>query len=140
MKADRVVLDTNVLISAALGPGSPPRAAIDGVRAANGVLLFSDESFDELQSRLLRPKFDPYVGRKGRLVYLAQLKAVSEWVSISGAKLGCRDPEDDKILETALMADADCLVTGYRDLLQMSSFSGIPIVNQATFLGRLGRE
>lgn len=58
MKADRVVLDTNVLISAALGPGSPPRPAIDGVRAPNGVLLFSDESFDELQSRLLRPRFE----------------------------------------------------------------------------------
>lgn len=139
MKADRVVLDTNVLISAALRPNSVPRAVIDTVSATDGVLIFSEESFHELQSRLLRPKFDPYVGRQDRMVYLAQVRAVSEWVSIAGAKLGCRDPEDDKILETALMGDADCLVTGDQDLLDMSSFGGIPIVRPATFLGLLRR-
>lgn len=134
MKADRVVVDTNVLISAALRPDSRPRAVIDTVSATNGVLIFSEESFHELQSRLLRPKFDPYVGRQDRMVYLAQVGAVSERVSITGAKLGCRDPEDDKMLETALMGDADCLVTGDHDLLEMSSVSGIPIVSPATFL------
>jgi hypothetical protein len=140
MKADRVVLDTNVLISAALRPGSVLRVVIDTVSATGGVLVFSEESFHELQSRLLRSKFDPYVRRQDRMVFLAQVRAVSEWVSITGAKLGCRDPEDDKILETALMGDADCVVTGDRDLLVMSSFSGIPIVRPATFLELLGRD
>ena len=135
MKADRVVVDTNILISAALRPGSRPRAVIDAVFAINGVLIFSEESFHELQSRLLRPKFDPYVGRQDRMVYLAQVGAVSEWVSITGAKLGCRDPEDDRILETALMGDADCLVTGDQDLLEMSSVSGIPIVEAGHLSG-----
>lgn len=134
MRVERVVVDTNVLISAALRPKGPPRAVIDMVRTANGVLLFSNDSFHELQSRLLRARFDRYVGREGRVLYLVQIKAVSEWVSITGAKLGCRDPDDDKILETALMGDADCLVTGDQDLLEMSSFSGIPIVNPAAFL------
>ena len=45
MKADRVVADTNVLISAALLPDGRPRAVVDAVRSANGVLLFSDETF-----------------------------------------------------------------------------------------------
>ena len=54
---------------------------------------------------------------------MAQLEAVSEWVSITGAKLGCRDSDDDKLLETALMGEADCLVTGDRDLLEMSPFN-----------------
>ena len=61
MKAERVVLDTNVLISAALRPQGLPRAVLDAVRAVNGVLLFSSETFDELRSRLHRPKFDRYV-------------------------------------------------------------------------------
>jgi len=43
---------------------------------------------------------------------LAQLEAVSEWVPVAGAKLGCRDPDDDELLETALMGAAGCLVTG----------------------------
>ena len=98
------------------------------------MLLFSDETFDELRTRLLLPKFDRYVGREGRTVYLAQLEAVSEWVPIAGAKLGCRDRDDDKLLETALMGAADCLVTGDGDLLEMSPFQNIPIPTPAGFL------
>ena len=112
MKAERVVLDTNVLISAALRRDGRPRAVVDTVREERGVLLFSDETFEELQTRLLVPKLDRHVDREGRAVYLAQLEAVSEWVPIAGAKLGCRDPDDDKLLETALMGAAHCLVTG----------------------------
>ncbi len=134
MKAERVVLDTNVLISAALSPNGAPRMVVDAVRSENGVLLFSDETFDELRSRFYRPKFDRYIGREGRAIYLAQLETVSEWVSIAGAKLGCRDPDDDKLLETALMGEADCLITGDRDLLEMSPFQAIPILTPAGFL------
>ena len=134
MKAERVVLDTNVLISAALSPRGSPRGVVAAVREARGVLLFSEQTFDELRSRFHRPKFDRYVGWQGRAVYLAQLQAVSEWVSIAGAKFGCRDPDDDKLLETALMGAADCLVTGDRDLLEMSPFQDIPIVTPAGFL------
>ena len=134
MNAERVVIDTNVLISAALRTEGSPRAAVEEVRSVNGVLLFSDETSGELRSRLFRPKFDRYVEREGRAVYLAQLEAVSEWVAITGAKLGCRDPDDDKLLETALMGEADCLVTGDRDLLEMSPFHGIPIWTPAEFL------
>ena len=137
MRADRIVADTNVLISAALRPQGPPRAVVEAVRSTNGVLLFSDETFAELRSRFHRRKFDAYVGRKVRAVWLAQLQAVSEWVSIVGAKLGCRDPDDDKLLETALMGQAECLVTGDRDLLAMSPFHGIPILTPGRFLDRM---
>ena len=70
------------------------------------------------------------------MVFLAQLMAVSERVSIVGAKLGCRDPDDDKILETALMGEADCLITGDRDLLEMSPYCGIRIVAPRDFINR----
>ena len=136
MSAERVVFDTNVLISAALLPRGTPRAALDAVRTASGVLLFSDETFQELRTRILRRKFDRYVSRSGRLLFLAQIEAVSEWVSIVGVKLGCRDPADDKLLETALMGQAGRLVTGDRDLLSMSPFQGIPIVRPADFRAR----
>lgn len=136
MKAERVVLDTNVLISAVLQPAGPPRAVVDTMRATAGVLLFSDETFDELRARLSRTKFDKYVSREGRAVYLAQLQAVSEWVSIIGAKLGCRDPNDDKLLETALMGQADCIVTGDQDILVMSPFHNIPVLSPTDFLAQ----
>lgn len=139
MRVERVVLDTNVLISAALSPSSSPRAVVEATRAANGILVFSQETFDELRTRILGPKFDGYISREGRALYVAQLEAVSERVSIDGAELGCRDPEDDMVLETALVGRANCLVTGDRDLLEMSPFRGIPIVDPAGFLARTGR-
>ena len=111
---------------------------IDAVRRENGELLFSDETFEELQTRIWRAKFDSYVSRESRAIYLAQLKTVSAWVSIAGAKMGCRDPDDDMLLETALMGDADCLITGDGDLLEMTPYQGIPILRPATFLNRLG--
>ena len=137
MKADRAVVDTNVLISAALRTEGQPRRVLDVIRHSNGVLLFSDETSRELRSRLRRPKFDRYVSQTIRAVYLAQLMAVSEWVSITNAKLGCRDPDDDKFLETALIGDADCIVTGDGDLLEMCPFHDIPILAPGDFLNRL---
>ena len=139
MRADRVVLDTNVLISAALARTGPPRRVVDLVRVGNGVLLFSDETFAELRDRILGSKFDRYVGRESRAAFVALLAAVAKWVPIAGASLGCRDPTDDKILETALMGRADHLVTGDGDLLAMSPFHGIPIITPARFLALHGQ-
>ena len=136
MRAERVVVDTNVLISAALRRHGAPRAALEAIRAAGGSLLFSDETIEELKTCIQRPKFDRYVSREDRALYVAQLEAVAEWVSIVGAKLGCRDPEDDKLLETALMGSASCIVTGDEDLLTMSPFQGIPLVRPADFRDR----
>ena len=56
-----------------------------------------------------RPKFDNYVNQEGRAAYLAQLETISEWVSTSGATLECRDPDDDKLLETALTGKSGLL-------------------------------
>ena len=133
MRIDRVVVDTNVLISAVLRPRGAPRAVVEATRAAGGSLLFSDETIEELRTRIQRPKFDRYVSREDRAVYVAQLEAVAEWVSIAGAKLGCRDLDDDKLLETALMGRASCIVSGDEDLLTMSPFHGIPVVKPADF-------
>ena len=93
-----------------------------------------------LRSCLRRPKFDRYVSQTIRADYLAQLMAVSEWVSITSAKLGCRDSEDDKFLETALIGDAECIVTGDGDLLEMCPFHGIPILTPADFVNRMESE
>lgn len=135
MRVERVVVDTNVLVSAALNPGGAPRAVVETVGSVNERLLFCRETFDELQTRLLRPKFDRYARREDRALYLAWLETISGWVSIRGAALGCRDPDDDKLLETALMGEAGCLVTGDSDLLAMSPFRGISILQPADFLG-----
>lgn len=134
MTPDRTVVDTNVLIAAALRPRSTPRAAVDALVGANARLLFSSETLEEMLRSMFREKFDRYITRADRAQFLAQILDVFQFVWISGARMGCRDPEDDKILETALMGDAECIGTGDRDLLVMSAFRGIPIVTPREFL------
>jgi predicted nucleic acid-binding protein len=52
MTAERFVVDTNVLISAALRETSTPRAILRRIEDCGGTLLFSDETFEELRTRL----------------------------------------------------------------------------------------
>ncbi len=88
-----------------------------------------------MRIRLHYSKFGKYISRDGRSVYLAQLEAVSERVWIVGGRLGCRDPEDDKLLETALMGEVDCIATRDQDLQVISPFHDIPILGRTDFLG-----
>ena len=137
MTADRVVLDTNVLIRAALVASGTPFAVLTHV-VETGVLLFSDETFEEVATRLMRPKFDRYVSESTRQAFLVDLAAVAEWTAITGALHVCRDPDDDKLLETAIAGRADCLVTGDSDLLEQHPFRGLSILAPAEFLGSIG--
>lgn len=134
MRAERLVFDTNVLIAAALAPGGVPHTALKDVARRSGPLLFSEPTYEDLRSRLFRVRFDRWVSRRDREALLAQIEMISHFVWISGAPMGCRDPDDDKVLETALMGDAECVVTGDNDLLVMSPFRGIPILTPAEFL------
>ena len=137
MTVERIVVDTNVLISAALRPSGTPRAVVDTIRQCGGVLLFANETIKEMHSRLFRAKFDRYVSRTNRTQFLIQLLGVCERVSITGAKLGCPDPNDDKFLETAMVGEAECLITGDRHLLDMTPYRGVPILTPAAFLNSL---
>ena len=97
-------------------------------------MLFCRETLEELSTKLKRRKFVRYLDESERGAYLSQIESVAEWVAISGARMGCRDPDDDKFLETALEGGADCLITGDWDLLEMSPFRDIPILSPAGFL------
>lgn len=134
MKVRRAVVDTNVLISAALRSQGIPRTALNVLQAAEVSLLFCEETFEELSTTLRYRKFARYLQENRRKAYLVQIADVAEWVTISGARMGCRDPDDDKFLETAFVGGADCLITGDRDLLEMSTFKGIPVLTPAGFL------
>lgn len=132
MRVERVVLDTNILVSAVLTPGRP-FVVLEWV-LANGTLIFSDPTFDELATRLGKSKFDRYISQQRRRELLADLEAAAEWTSISGALQACRDADDDKFLETAIAAQADCIVSGDGDVLVLDPFEGIRILTAAAFL------
>jgi putative PIN family toxin of toxin-antitoxin system len=139
MKAERCIVDTNVLISALLQPSGRTAEVLNAIRAAGGVLIFSDETFAELASRSMRPKFDRYVDQALRHRFLSDMASVGEWVTITNVRRACRDPDDDKFLETAVNGEADCIVTGDADLLALDPFEGVAILTPRAFLEQVAR-
>jgi len=131
----RCIVDTNVLVSAVVLSDSVPRRAVKKV-LHHGILLLSDATSMELREVLSREKFDRYVSRKERAVFLAQLAGASEAIPIIQLVRECRDPDDDKFLEVALNGRADVIITGDADLLAMHPWRGIAIVSAAEYLRR----
>lgn len=140
MKVDRLVLDTNVLISAALSSSGAPSLLLDTLHRTRAVLVFSDPTMAELTSRLMRAKFDLYVDRDTRLRFLAEIDAVAEFVGISGAPMGCRDRSDDQFLETALAGNCRLVASGDRDLLEMHPWHNVQILRPAQVLEALSES
>ena len=134
MKVDRLVVDTNVLISAALSSAGAPAKLLDQLQIARTALVFSEPTMAELATRLLRTKFDRYVDRDTRIRFLAEIDAVAEFVGISGAPMGCRDRSDDIFLETALTADCRLIISGDQDLLTLDPWRDIRILSAAEAL------
>ena len=115
----RVVLDTNIWLSAAISKSGAPAQVVRKVLQI-GVPVFSKATFAELEARLWKPKFDRYLSLESRRAILHDANAVAHWVDIPAelaAKTYSRDPDDDKFIHTALAASAAWLVTGDQDLL-----------------------
>jgi len=131
----RCVVDTNVLVSAAAFPYSIPRQTLRQA-LRQGVLLLSEATAKELTEVLSRPKFDRYISRDERVLFVAQLESVAELIPIIQLIRECRDPKDDKFLEVALNGRADAIITGDADLLGMNPWRGVVILSPTQFLDR----
>ncbi len=128
----RIVLDTNVLISAILFPGGPPeqvlRLAIEGrVELVTSATLLTE------YARVLTEKFahseSQASERVRRIVSIAEIVKPQERVEEIA-----EDPEDDRVLEAALAAEAQIIVSGDKHLLRLRSWKGIPVQRPAEFL------
>ena len=127
----KCVVDTNVLISAALTKGTPFLILEHLIK--NNALIFSKETISELSSRITQPKFDKYVSAEDHEAYVNNLILSADLVIIDNLIQGCRDRDDDKFLETAVKGDAQFIISGDQDLLTMHRFEGIDIVTVQEF-------
>ena len=130
----KVVIDTNVWISGMLTKTDPPAQLIRHV-VSYSQPVFSQDTFTELKQRLWLPKFDRYVSMEYRKQLLHDIDTVAVWVDVPqniSAQTYCRDADDNKFIHAAIVAGADWLVTGDKDLLVLADSmraSGIRIVS-----------
>lgn len=129
------VIDVNVLISAFLFAKSKPRQALDKAQDI-GIVLLSDAVLAELVEVLTRPKFDRYISMEIREQLTNELAQIALFIVPNEQITECRDAKDNKYLELAIAGQAQCIVTGDRDLLVLNLFRKIPIVTVEQFLAK----
>jgi len=127
----RVVVDTNVFVSAALKESSWPGEVIRWLDTSGGLLkgtVTEHQAIEVLQRPYFTPKLPPsYLDNVRRIFSKAELITIVERIT------ACRDPTDDKFLELAVNGRADMIVTGDLDLLVLHPFRGIPILTPVAF-------
>ena len=131
----RIVVDTNVLISAALLPKSTSARALD--RALEEFqLIQSEATLAELIDVIMRSKFVNYLDEERRSHFLFMLARVSEVIGVQTRVTECSDPKDNKFLELAIDGNAQLLVSGDSHLRDMHPFRGIAIATPGEFLAQ----
>ncbi|CAN5908858.1 putative toxin-antitoxin system toxin component, PIN family [soil metagenome] len=136
----RVVLDTNVLLSALIAPGSVPDGIYRAWEEGRFELVTSEWQLDELRRASRYPRLKKYVkpseagamirGIRGKAQVLDKLPRVEL----------APDPDDDQLLATALKGRAQYLVTGDKGLLDLRKIEHLRIVQPGAFLRKvLGR-
>ena len=136
----RAVLDTNVIVSAVLSAGSPPDSVLRAWRKEAFQLVSSAPLLRELETVLKR---DHIAGRLGwspseRRAFVTDLgqRAI---VVIPERRLEAvlADPSDNRVLEAAVAAQADYVVSGDQHLLGLKTYEGVQIVTPARFVAIL---
>jgi putative PIN family toxin of toxin-antitoxin system len=119
----RLVVDTNVFVSAALKEASWPGELVRWLDGYDG-LLKSVVTEAQVFEVLLRPYFVASVSHSF-VDGVRRIFSTAEMVMITERIVACRDPTDDKFLEQAINGLADVLVTGDLDLLVLNPFRGL---------------
>lgn len=131
----RVVIDTNVLLSA-IAFGGKPRQVLGLAISGHIDVVGSVALLDELEDRLLDPKFG--YSREAAIFTREAYAGLATVVQPASIGRTVRDLDDDVVVATAIAGEADLIVTGDKDLLELEATHGIEIVRPADFLDRVG--
>jgi putative PIN family toxin of toxin-antitoxin system len=135
----RAVVDTGVLVSALIRRHGTTGDVLNALRDGRFTVLYSTDTLVEVIEVLGRTPFRTkyHVEPDDILALVNLIRLRGELVTPTRRVMACRDPKDDKFLEVAVAGQADCLVTGDADLLDLTPFEGLPILRPAEFLARL---
>jgi len=132
----RVVVDMNVLISATIKPSSSLAQILVYIRNGKFDFLYFPEFLQEYAEVCSRPRlWEKYQLDKDEIEATIQIMASRGILVHVVTQIDvCRDPDDNIFLSLALDGKADYIVSGDKDLLDLSPFQNIPIIKPAEFL------
>ncbi|MGB0745237.1 MAG: putative toxin-antitoxin system toxin component, PIN family [Opitutales bacterium] len=125
----KVVLDTNVLVSALLTKGTPPDQLYRAWESGRFDLAISTWQIDELRRVLSYEKLRPYLNPVEASLLLENIDSMALIIEVSAPRDESPDPDDNWILACAVIGKADLLVTGDKnDLLHLKKIESVRIV------------
>lgn len=134
MGKKKVVLDTNILISA-IGWKGHSKEILNKCEKEELILITSLEQFEELSKVLDYPKFNFVEEQKNKFKNL--ILEIAEFYSIiNKINIIKEDPDDNIILETAIIGKADYIITGDSHLLKLKNFRNIKVIKPSEFIIR----
>lgn len=133
-----VVLDTNTLVSG-FGWSGPPSVIVDAVLAGELLLVSSPPLLSELERVLVYPKLARvFLDRAG---IVGRIRTVAELVEPAFTLAVVTDEPDNRVLDAAVEAQVEAVVTGDGGLLTLGGYDGIPIMSAARLVEwRAGTE
>ncbi len=134
----RVVIDTNVLISAIFWTGKP-KQLLNKARKGEVIFLTSTALIEELKE-VLTAKDKPFkLNEKEVQRIIEHIAEIAEIIVPKNTISICKDEKDNRVLECAIDGRADYIVTGDRDLLELGFFKEIKIIKVAELLELIDR-
>jgi uncharacterized protein len=130
----RVVLDTNILVSALISPTGYPADIYRAWESTRFTLLTCPEQLDEIRATFQKPRIVPFIQphKAGKL--LNQIKRLAELVNSLPPVRRSPDPDDDFLLALSEAGKAEYLVTGDKiGLLSLKHHKGTHIVSARQF-------
>jgi len=136
-KKTRVIIDTNLWISFLI---SHEFEKLDFLFSSGKIcLLFSERLFAEFISVTSRKKFKKYFSESDIDELSMKMKKVAKIVKTTTIQTQCRDPKDNFLLELAVDGNADYLITGDKDLLELEIVNKTKIVKIEDFFRKIKR-
>lgn len=134
----KVVVDTNIFISALLG-SEKSKFIIEKFINGEIDIIITEEIFLEIVETLKDKKFSEVINKEDLKNLIELLKIDATWVIPKEKIDACRDAKDNIILECAISGNADFIITGDNDLLSLKKFKKISIINPLKFYKKLSK-
>ena len=137
----RIVLDTNVLVSALIAGSGPPGRVLAAIRRERLTLVTSEAQLAELRTVLTRDRLRPYLRSEDAEDLMRNLAVIGEVAADLPDVDASPDPDDNPILATAIAGRADLIVSGdKKHMLALGHISDIPIVTAVAALELVARR
>jgi len=131
-KANRIIIDTNLWISFLITKDFSKLDEI--IFSRHGILIFSQELLEEFLEVAKRPKFRRFFSTEHIEEILETIHEYADFVKVHTKVEVCRDIKDNFLLSLSIDGNADFLLTGDKDLLELEKFGETNIKTISSFL------